>query len=46
MLTALNFDDLDCLRDSDLAGLNVLRFGQSQRDEALIDLRVDFVGVD
>ena len=39
MLTALNFDDLDCLRDSDLAGLDVLGFGQSQRHKALLDLR-------
>ena len=34
------------LRDSDLAGLDVLGFGQSQRDETLIDLRADFVAVD
>ena len=34
------------LGDSDLAGLDVLGFGQSQHHETLIDLRADFVGVD
>ena len=40
------FDDSDSLGNSDFAGLDVLGFGQSQRHEALIDLRADFVGVD
>jgi len=34
------------LRDSDLAGLDVLGFGESQRHETLIDFRADFVGID
>ena len=34
------------LRDSDLAGLHVLGFRQSQRHETLIDFRADFVGID
>src|SRR6266446_5171193 len=39
-------DNPDSLRDSDLAGLDVLGFGQSQCHEALVDFRVDFVRVD
>ena len=46
ILAALNSDDPDSLRDSDLAGLDVLGLGQNQRHESLIDLRGDFVGVD
>src|SRR4051812_42721069 len=46
MLAACNFDDPDSLRDSDLARLNVLGFGQSQRHETLIDLRADFFSID
>jgi hypothetical protein len=34
------------LRDSDLAGLDVLGFGESQRHETLIDFRANFVGID
>lgn len=34
------------LRDSDLAGLDVLGFGQIQHHETLIDFRADFVSVD
>ena len=42
----LKISATESLRDSDFAGLNVLGFGQSQRNEALINLRADFVGVD
>ena len=34
------------LRNSDLAGLHVLGFGQTQCYEALINLRADFIGVE
>ena len=46
MLAALELRRSDSLRDSDLAGLDVLGLGQNQRHESLIDLRGDFVGVD
>jgi len=46
MLAAFKLRDPDFLRNSDLARLDVLCFWQSQRHEALIDLRADFVGVD
>ena len=41
MLAALELLRSDSLRDSDLAGLDVLGFGQSQRHKALLDLRAD-----
>jgi hypothetical protein len=46
LLAALKLQRSWFLRDSDLAGLDVLGFGQNQRHETLIDLRADFVGVD